>query len=202
MFCFISVFSSPRTASVTCRCGLWMMQIDTWPWSHICWGHMVLTGPQVCKWVKFYIFRLSEIDFTWPLTFICDLWPHEHVTVSTNQVWFQSDFNFSNEVNFTFWAHLTTWPLMTFDLGIWPLTTWTYKGSHNISISQVWFQSNSTFQMRWILHFEPILQLDLRWPLTLICDLWPHQQMRFPMLHLWPNFGWNTLKHVEVRAKC
>ena len=23
-----------------------------------------------------------------------------------------------------------------------------------------------TFQMRWILHFQPILQLDLRWPLT------------------------------------
>ena len=38
--------------------------------------------------------------------------------------------------------------------------------------------------------------------LTLICDLWPHQQMRVPMLHLWPNIGWNLSKHVEGRAKC
>ena len=79
-----------------------------------------------------------QIDLTCPLTFICDLWPREHMKVpsfiSMNQVWFQSDLNFSNEVKFTFWAHLTTWPLMTFDLGKWPLTVWTYKGSHIVSI--------------------------------------------------------------------
>ena len=40
---------------------------------------------------------------------------------------------------------------MTFDLHLWPLTSWTCEGSYN---------------MRWILHFEPILQLDLWWPLT------------------------------------
>ena len=31
---------------------LLVCSIDTWPWSHICWGHMVLIG-QVCKWVQF-----------------------------------------------------------------------------------------------------------------------------------------------------
>ena len=101
-------------------------------------------------------------------------------------------------------------------------------------------------------YFQPILQLDLRWPLTLVhdpwCmiiwrftyyinkpslvqirlqlfkwghfhifrlsytltsddlwpwyDIWPHQYMRVPMCHLWPNFGWNPSKHVEDRAKC
>ena len=30
-------------------------------------------------------------------------------------------------------AYFTTWPLMTFDLGIWPLTTWTYEGSYHIN---------------------------------------------------------------------
>ena len=55
-----------------------------------------------------------------------------------------------------------------------------------------------TFQMRLLLHFLPILLLHLRWPLTLICDLWSYQQMRIPMLHLWPNFGWNPSKHVKV----
>ena len=117
------------------------------------------------------------------------------------QVWFQLDFKFS-KVNFTFLAILTTWPLMTFNLGIWPLTTWTYKGSHIVSINQDWFHSD--FQLfKWChSHFQPILQLDLRWPFILICDIWPHQQMRVPMLHLWPNFGWNPSKHVEGRAKC
>ena len=35
-------------------------------------------------------------------------------------------------------------------------------------------------------------------PLIFICDLWPHQQMRVPMLHPWPNFDWNLSKHLEV----
>ena len=48
---------------------------------------------------------------------------------------------------FIFSACITTWPQMTFDLGIWPLTTWTYEDSHIISINQlqVWFQSNFNF---------------------------------------------------------
>ena len=29
-------------------------------------------------------------------------------------------------------------------------------------------------------HFQVILQVDLRWPLTLICDLWPHEHMKVP----------------------
>ena len=67
------------TASVTCRRGLWM-QIDTWPWSHTYWGRMVLTGPQVCKWVKSYIFRLS-----YKLT-SHDLWPSS-VTFDLMNMW-------------------------------------------------------------------------------------------------------------------
>ena len=51
-------------------------------------------------------------------------------------------------------------------------------------------------------HFQPIFKLDLRWPLTLTYDIWPHQQMRVPMLYLWPIFGWNPSKHVEDIAKC
>ena len=31
-------------------------------------------------------------------------------------------------------VYLTTWPQMTFDLGIWPLTAWTYEGSHKPSL--------------------------------------------------------------------
>ena len=100
-------------------------------------------------------------------------WTYEdsHI-ISINQVWFQSDFNFSNEAIFTFSVYLTTWPQMTFDLGIWPFTTWTYEGSHIISIHQVRFQSN--FQLFKWGHFHifslTVWPNDLRWPLTL---MWP-----------------------------
>ena len=150
---------------------------------------------------------ILQVDLRWPLTLICDLltaWTYEgsHI-ISINQIWFKSDFNFSSEATFTFSAYLTTWTsddlwpwYMSFDLDMWPLTALTCEVSK--------FGSNWTlsFQMRPLSHFQPILQLDLRWPLTLICGLWPHQQMTIPMLHLWPNFGWNSSKHVEGRAKC
>ena len=71
-------------------------------------------------------------------------WQHEHKglhIISINQIWFKSYYNFSNEAMFS--DYLTTWPQITFDLGIWPLTTWRYKGSHIISINQVWFQSKA-----------------------------------------------------------
>ena len=62
---------------------------------------------------------------------------------------------------------------------MWLLALWTY-GSHVISLTMFGSNQTSTFQIRPILHLEPILQLDLRWPLTSVCDLWPHQQMKVP----------------------
>ena len=92
---------------------------------------------------------ILQVDLRWSLTLICDLWPHEHMNVST-------------------------------------LYQETKFGSNQ----------TSTFQMRQFSHFQPILQLDHRWPLTLIYDLWPHQQMRVPMLHLWPMQLW--LKSIKA----
>ena len=85
---------------------------------------------------------ILQNELTWPLDlhlWTLTLWTCEgSYIISIIQVWFQSDFIFSYEVNFTFWAHLTTWPLMTFDLGI-PLAAWTYKEFHIVLITQVWF---------------------------------------------------------------
>ena len=100
--------------------------------------------------------------------------------ISINQVWFQSDFYFSNEVNFTVWAHLITWPLMTFDLGIWPLTTWKNKRSHIVSINHIWFQSDINFSNEDTFTFSAYL------------TTWP--QMAFD-LNLWP-FTSSTNSHV------
>ena len=88
---------------------------------------------------------------------------------------FQSDFNFSNEVNFKFWAHLTTWPLMIFDLVIWPLTAWTYKGSHIVSINQVWLQLDFNFSNEATFTFSSYLTT---WPWYVTFDL--INKCRFP----------------------
>ena len=118
------------------------------------------------------------------MTFDLDLWPFltawtyegSHI-ISINQVWFKSDFNFSNEAIFTFLACLTTWPQMTFDLVIWPLTAWTYEGSHIISINQVWFQSDFNISKEAIFTFSALSYNDLRWPLTLY--------MTFDHMNIW-----------------
>ena len=61
---------------------------------------------------------------------------------------------------------------MTFDLGTWPLTAWTYEGSHIISINRT-----STFQMRPFSHFS------LSYNLT-SDDLWP-SYMTFDLINQW-----------------
>ena len=105
---------------------------------------------------------ILQVDLRWPLTLICDLltaWTFagSHI-ISINQVWFQLAFNFSNESFFTFSAYLTAWPQMTFDLGIWPLTAWTYEGSHIIpSLVPIGLQL-----FKWG-HFH-IFSLSSKWP--------------------------------------
>ena len=142
---------------------------------------------------------ILQVDLRWSLT----TWTYKgsHI-ILINQIWFKSDFNFSNQVIFKFSAYLTTWPQMTFDLGIWPSTIWTYEGSHIISINQVGFQSDFNFSNEATFTFSTNLTTWPQMTLTLICDLWSHQQMRVPILHQWPTFGWNPSKHVEDRAKC
>ena len=88
---------------------------------------------------------ILHVDLGWPLTLTCDLltpWTYEgfHI-ISINQVWFKSYFNFSNEAIFTFSAYLTTWPQMTFDLDMWPLTPSINDGSHVAPMTQRWLKS-------------------------------------------------------------
>ena len=114
-------------------------------------------------------YKLTSDDL-WPWFVI--FWPHEHMKVPIlYQVWFQSDFNFSNETIFTFSAYLTTWSQRTFDLDIWPLTAWTYEGSHIISINQVWFQWDLNFSNDTPFTFSAYLTT---WPqMTFDLDMWP-----------------------------
>ena len=75
-------------------------------------GHMVLIVPQVCKWVKFHIFRLSYMAFDF-----MNMWRFLHYINKPCLI--PIGLHFSNEGNVTFWALLRTiWPLPTFDLGI------------------------------------------------------------------------------------
>ena len=132
------ILRGPRTTSVACCRGLWMMQVDIWPWSHSCWGRqVVLIGTQVCKWVKIYLFRLSyrltsDNLCPWLVTF--DLMNIQRFP-SINQVWFQL-FHLFKWDQFQMFS-LTTWSQMTFYLGIWPPTSWTYEGSHIIFFNKI-----------------------------------------------------------------
>ena len=130
---------------------------------------------------KFTFQDILQVDLRWPLTLIWLLttWTYKgfHI-ISINQVWFKSDFNFSNKAIFTISAYLTTWPKMTFDLGTWPFTAWTYEGSHIISINQVWFKLN--FQLfKW----DHFYIFSLSYNLT-SDDLWPWC-MTFDLINKW-----------------
>ena len=58
------------------------------------------------------------------------------------------------------------------------------------------FSNEATFTFSAYLTTWPQMALDLdMWPLTSSTN-------EGSMLHQWPNFGWNPLKHVEGRAKC
>ena len=111
-------------------CGWCKLTSDLDP--HICWGNSNWSSRmQIRSNLHFQV--VLQVDFRWPLTLICDLltpWTNEgtHI-ISINQVWFKSDFNFSNEATFTFSAHLTTWPQMTFDLDMYtrgPNDSWKF----------------------------------------------------------------------------
>ena len=78
---------------------------------------------------------------------------------------------YASKSKFTFSGYLTSWPQMIFYLDLWPfdyMNIWRFpyfinKPSHGSN-------RTSTFQMRLFSHFQPILQLDLRWPLTLVYE--------------------------------
>ena len=143
------------------------MHIDTWPWSHTCWGHMVPKGPEECKLVKLYIFRLSyklTSHVFWPLFVTLDpmnlFYMNEPCLVP---IGLPSGLNFANEVNFIFWAHLTTWPL-----SIWPFIAWSYKGSHIVSIYKIQFQLDYNFTNQATFTFD--LTSDDLWPWYITFD--------------------------------
>ena len=69
-------------------------------------------------------------------------------------------------VNFTFSGNPTNWPHMTFDLHLWPLTSWTCEGSYIILINQVWFQSDFNFSNEVNFTFWAHLIIWPRWPFT------------------------------------
>ena len=106
-------------------------------------------------------------------------------------------FNLSNEGTFTFLS--PSYNLTSDDL--WP---W-YMTFDDMNIQRVPYCINKP-SLVWIglqlFKWGHFYFFYLSYNLTLICDLWPHQQMRVPMLQLWPNFGWNPSRHVEGKAKC
>ena len=123
----------PQVSPDVVVCGWCKLTFDLDP--HTCYGNSNWSSSmQISPNLHFKV--ILQVDLGWPLTLICDLWPHEHMKVSI-------------------------------------LYQWTKFGSNQ----------TSTFQMRPFLHFQPILQLDLRWPSTLVHDLWLHEHMKVYILY-------------------
>ena len=129
------------------------------------------------------------------MTFDLDLRPCDHMNIQRFPYYINKPNLVQIRLTFQMRLSLHFQPILQLDLR-WPLTlvydlwphehVWRFPYYINKpSLVPIWLQ---LFKMRPLSHFQPILQLDLKWPLTVICDFWPHQQMRVPMLHLWPNF--------------
>ena len=133
----------PLVSPAVAVCGWCKVTSDLDP--HNCYCNSNWSSSMQIKKSKF---TFSGYLTSWPqMSFDLDLrpltaWTYEgfHI-ISINQFWFKSDFNFSNEGIFTFSAYLTTWPQMTFDLDIWPLTSSTNEGSHVASMTQLCLKS-------------------------------------------------------------
>ena len=65
---------------------------------------------------------------------------------------------------------------------------------HHIAHSLLGYRNSnwsSSMQISPNLQFHVILQVDIRWPLTLICDLWLHEHMKVSIFYQW--------KMVQIR---
>ena len=157
---------------------------DLWPWYmtfdcmnilrfpyYINKPSLVPIGLQLFTWGHFHIFSLfyhltSDDLWPWYMTFDCmNIWRFPYYINKSSLV--QIGLQLFKWDHFTCSAYFTTWPQMTFDPDIWPLTAWTYEGSHVISINQVWFQLD--FQLLTRGHFH-IFSLSYN---VTSDDLWP-----------------------------
>ena len=181
-------------------CGWCKLTSDLDP--HNCLGNSDWSSSmQISPILHFQVILQVDLDDLWPWCMSFDhmnikRFPYYINKPNLVQIWFQL-FKWGHFHIFSLSYNLTSddlWPwYMTFNC----MNIWT---AHIISINQVWFKSDFNFSNEAIFHI-----FSLSYNLTsddLDYELWPHQQMRVPMLHLWPNFGWNPSKHVEDRAKC
>ena len=98
-------------------------------------------------------------------------WQHDHTKVPISYINKQSLVQIGLQI--FKWGHFHIFqPILQVDLR-WPLTAWTYEGSHIISINQVLFQWAINFSNKAIFTFSAYLTT---WPhMTFDFDLWPHQ---------------------------
>ena len=153
------IHRSTRIVSAACYRDLWKFtQIETWPYptpEGVTWLQVGIKKSQ------FYIFRQSyklTLDDLWPL------WPFDLMNMCRYLLYINwpslvtIGFQLFKWCEYYILAHLTTWPLMTFDLSTWPLTLvhdlWLHEHIKGpILYPQTRFGSNLTFQIRSFSHF-------------------------------------------------
>ena len=145
IFHFQPFFQLDLRWPLTSVCDLDLINIWRFPF-YIHKPSLVPIGLQLFKRDPNMNFSFSTFLPTWPqMTLDLGTWPLTSSTyegshfISINQVWSQSDFNFSKETQITKTNIFhVTWPQMTLDLGMWPLTSLTYEGTPIASLTQVW----------------------------------------------------------------
>ena len=158
---------------------------------------MVLNGPQVCKWVQFYIFRLS-----YKLT-SHDLWT-SFLTFDFMNMW--KFLHYINKLSLVPAGLFFKWGEFYF-----------LSPSYNLTSDDLWpwymtFDHMNTQRVPWCINKPSLVPIGIqlfKWghfhifslfhnltsdDLCPSCDLWPHQQMRVPMLHLWPQLWLKSIK--------
>ena len=140
-----------------------------------------------------------EVGFNWTWTFkmrhifrLLDLWL-QYVTFDLMDLWRNPCCTYGPSL-VAIGPELSKWDTfpgyLTFDLSMWPLTSWTCEGTNVAHMTQVWLPAIGSELSKWDT-FTGYLTFDL--------SMWPHEHLKEHMLHMWPQFGCNWTWTVKMR---
>ena len=115
-------------------------------------------------------------------------WNEQFVAVAVSSSFIKKNttgFTYTVVVFFLFWIKKKNrGPRITsvscHDLRMMQTDTWPWSHTSWVTWCN-WY--SGCMQISQILHFQAILKLDLTWPLTSICHLWPHGHVKFLPFH-------------------
>ena len=129
---------------------------------------------QMQGWKVINRYRVLQVNLhIWPLTYLCDLWPHNIMEANIGHL--PTKFGYKQMQGWKvinryriLQVNLHIWPHLTFDLLIWPLTPEYIGGQHRASTIQVWLQTDVGLES-----YQPLENLAGKPSHLTSFDLWP-----------------------------